>query len=118
MSLMRQIDRALENFDVIWPILTRLDMTANERMAEETAIREHVEMLKQNMPDALYGKRVPSIESLRRKHIRAHNLLATIAVSNIVDSLQEGETRIIKNLAISKIDGEIKVEGAAEEVQE
>ena len=107
--LMRQIDRAVENFDIIWPILERLDMTANEKLAEEAAIKEHVKLLKQNMPGALYGERVPTIKSLKQKHMRAHNLLVAIAVSNIVDSLQEGETVFYKNLAISKTAGKIMV---------
>jgi len=111
MSFMHYLDLALEKwFDKVWEALRKRDLKKIEEQAFKIAFNEHVELLKNNMPDALYGKRVKSIEELKREHMKGLNLLHAAALAKIFETIKEGEEHYYLNLKITKRNGEIHIE--------
>jgi len=111
MSFMHYLDLALEKwFDKVWEALGKRDLKKIEEQAFKIAFNEHVELLKNNMPDALYGKRVKSIEELKREHMKGLNLLHAAALAKIFETIKEGEEHYYLNLKITKRNGEIHIE--------
>ncbi len=104
------IDRVLERFDEIEPILQMVDYSKAREIAFKMAFDRHVELLKANWPGAIYGVRVKPIRELEREYMQTLNLIYAIDICEILDSIQEGEEHYYLNLRFTKRDGRVHVE--------
>jgi len=111
MSFMHYLDLAVKKwFDKVLEALGKRDLESVEETAFKMAYNKHVELLKGNMPDALYGKRVKSIKELQDEYMQGLNLFHAAALAKIFENIKEGEERCFLNLKITKENGEIKIE--------
>jgi len=110
-DVMYYLDLAVNKwFDKVSEALGKRDMKVVEEVAFKMAFNEHVELLRNNMPGALYGEQVKSIYELEREFMRGLNLLHAIALTEIFETIKEGEEHYFLNLKIMKRDGEICIE--------
>lgn len=98
------MDRAVENFDEVWPILMKMDFSKSSEYADKMARRKHFELLKANKN---LLKRVPTISSLSRGYMTGLNWIAAIGVTKILDTVKEGETVIYGGLEFSRVEGDV-----------
>lgn len=105
--IMYWMNRAIENFDQVWSILIKIDNRATKEI-ERLAFKEHIRLLKNNYPDFLYGKRIESIESIKRRYMKGLNLLRAITITKIIKTIKEGESIIYCGIEIKLEDREIK----------
>lgn len=111
MSAMHYLDLAIGKwYDKVLEALGKRDMKVVEEVAFKMAFNKHVELLKDNMPDALYGRRVKSIDELKREFMQGLNLLHAAALAKIFETIKEGEEHYYLNLKIVKRNGEIRIE--------
>ena len=111
MSYMHYLDLAIKKwFPKVWEALGKRDLRSIEETAFKMAFNRHVELLKSNMPGALYGQQVRSIEDLKRKYMGGLNLFHAAALAKIFETIKEGEEHYYLNLKITKENGEIKIE--------
>ena len=103
-SAMYWMDRAVENFDKVWPLLMRIDMSKASEHADKMAQRKHFELLKANKN---LLKRVPTPSSLSKGYMTGLNWIAAIGVTKILDTIKEGETIIYGGLEFSIVEGEV-----------
>ena len=106
-SFMYWMDQAVKHFDEIWPILGMRDMTTVENMTDEMAFKKHVELLKKNWPDALYGKRVKTREAIKDEYMRGFNLFHAAAIAKILGTIKEGQTIRYMNITFQKKKGKV-----------
>jgi len=104
------LDRAVENFDQVWPILNKM-IPIPDDLLFDLAFKEHWRLLQNNYPGFLYGKRVATIKDLEHKHARGVSLIRTAGIAKILDTIQEGETIIYCGVEITKKDGSILSKG-------
>ena len=101
------MDRAIENFEQVWSILIKVENGA-EKEIDRLALNKHVELLKNNYPDFLYGKKVETIESIKRRYMKGINLIRACCIAKILDTIKEGELIIYCGLEIKLECGIIK----------
>lgn len=106
-SFMYWMDRAIQRFDEIWSIMAMRDMATVEDMTDKIAFKKHVELLKKNWPDALYGKRVKTRQAIKNDYIRAFNLFHAAAIAKILGTIKEGQTRHYMNITFQKRNGKV-----------
>jgi len=99
------LDRAVENFDQVMPILDKMTPIP-EDLLFDLAFKEHWRLL-QNNKLWYMGKRVTTIKELERKHGRGTSLIRAAGTAKILDTIQEGETLIYCGVEISKKDDSI-----------
>ena len=98
------MDRAVENFDEVWPILMKMDFSKASEHSDKMARRKHFELLKANKNIL---KRVPTISSLSRGFMKGLNWVAAIGVTKILDTIEEGETIIYGGLEFTRMEGKV-----------
>ena len=103
-GVMYWMDRAVEKYDEVWPILMKIDMSKASEHADKMAQRKHFELLKANRNPL---KRVPTISSLSRGYMKGLNWIAAIGVTKILDTIKEGETIIYGGLEFSRVEGDV-----------
>jgi hypothetical protein len=112
-SFMYWTDQAIKRFDEIWPILGMRDMTAVEDMVDKMAFNKHVELLKKNWPDALYGRRVKTHVAIKRDYMQGFNIFHAAAIAKILGTIKEGETIRYMNIVFQKCKGKLSYEKEA-----
>jgi len=100
------LDRAIENFDQVWPILNKMSPVSDD-LIFDLAYKEHFRLLQNNYPDFLYGKRVATIKTLENHFNRGISLIRAADTAKILDTIQEGETWVYCGVEITKKDGTI-----------
>jgi len=106
-SFMYWMDKAVERVDEIWPILAMRDMTTVEELTGEMAFKKHVELLKKNWPDAIYGKRVKTIQAIKNDYMKGFNLFHAAAIAKILGTIKEGQTIHYMNITFQKTNKKI-----------
>jgi len=99
------LDRAVENFDQVMPILDKMTPIP-EDLLFDLAFKEHWRLL-QNNKLWYMGKRVTTIKELERKHGRGISLIRAAGTARILDTIQEGETLIYCGVEITQKDDSI-----------
>jgi len=111
MNVMKYLDLAAGKWrDKVFEALEKRDLKTVEETAFRMAFNKHVELLKGNMPGALYGKRVRSIDDLKHEFMQGLNLLHAASLAKIFETIEEGEKHYYLNLKITKQNGEIHIE--------
>ena len=111
MSFMYYVDLAIGKwYKKVWEALGKRDLKTVRETAFKMAFNKHVELLKENMPGALYGERVQGLDSLQRDFMQGLNLLHAAALARIFEEIREGEEHYYLNLKITKRKGEIEIE--------
>lgn len=106
-SFMYWMDRAVARFDEIWSIMAMRDMATVEHMTDEMAFKKHVQLLKKNWPDALYGKRVKTREAIKQDYMKGFNLFHAVAIAKILGTIKEGQTIRYMNITFQKCNGKV-----------
>jgi len=104
------LDRAVENFDQVMPILDKMPPISDD-LIFDLAYKEHFRLLQNNYPGFLYGKRVATIKTLENHFNRGISLIRAAGTAKILDTLQEGETRVYCGVEITKKEGSIISKG-------
>ena len=104
------LQKAIDNFDQVEPILMRIDFEPSRKYWEKWAEKEHFKLLQQNK--SLFN-RVPTITSLVAEKMKAQSLLFAMGIAKILGDIKEGETHGYGGLKISKVKGKIVVEKEA-----
>ena len=104
------LDRAVDNFDQVWPILNKMNPVSDD-LIFDLAFKEHFRLLQNNYPGFLYGKRVATIKDLERRFNRGFSLIRAAGTAKILDTIQEGETLIYCGVEITKKDDSIISKG-------
>jgi len=111
MSYTHYLDLASKKwFHKVWEALEKRDLKNVEETAFKMAFDKHVELLKDNIPGALYGEEVKSIKELQREYMQGLNLFHAAALAKIFEEIREGEEHYYLNLKITKRNGEIHIE--------
>ena len=100
------LQKAIDNFDEVWPILQKIDFEPSRKYWEKWAYNKHVQLLKKNK--SLFN-RVQTIQSLVDEKMKAQSLVFACGISKILEDISEGETHYYANLAIRKVEGKIMV---------
>lgn len=101
------MQRAIDNFDEVEPILKKVDFEPARKFWREWAIEEHIKLLKKNK--SLFN-RVPTINQLVADKMKGQSLLFACGIAKILGDIKEGEVHHYVNLKIAKKNGEIVVE--------
>ena len=99
------LDRAMENFEEIEPILLQIDFEPIRKIWEKWAVKEHFRLL-QKLGKSVF-ERVPTMKSLVDEKMEAQSLVFARGIAKILKEIQEGQTRYYVNLKITKKNGEI-----------
>ena len=111
MGFMHYLDLALGKwYRKVMEALAMRDIETIRKHAFKMAFNEHTRLLKRNMPDALYGRRVKTVEELEREYMQGLNLLHAASLAKIFETIREGEVQYYLNLKITKQNGEVKIE--------
>lgn len=100
------LDRAIENFDQVWPILNKMAPISDD-IIFNLAYKEHFKLLQNNYPDFLYGKRVATIKELENHFNRGISLIRAAGTAKILDTIQESETIFYCGVEITRNAGSI-----------
>jgi len=100
------LQRAIDNFDQVGPILWKIDFEPARKMWEDKAIKEHIKRLKTNK--SIFN-RVTPINVLLQEKMKGQSFIFACGIQKILEDIQEGETHHYVNLSISKINGKITV---------
>lgn len=103
---MSLLQKAIDNFDQVEPILMKIDFEPARKHWEKWAVKEHIRLLKNNK--SLFN-RVTTMKMLVSEKMKGQSLLFACGIQKILEKLKDGETRYYVNLKISKIDGKITV---------
>ena len=106
-SFMYWLDRAIQQPERIMEIMMMRDMKPVEDIADKIAFEKHVELLKKNWPDALYGKRVKTIGALKQDYMKGFNVFHAAAIAKILGTIKEGQTRCYMGITFEKRKGKI-----------
>jgi len=110
-GFMYYLDLAIKKwFQEVWQAMNMIDYEPIKEIAFKYAFNKHVELLKKNMPDALYGERVESLDLIQQRYMKGMNLLIASALAKVFETIKEGEEVEFANLRIRMIEGEIKIE--------
>lgn len=103
---MSLLQKAIDNFDQVEPILTKIDFEPARKYWEDWAVKEHIRLLKNNK--SLFS-RVTPMKMLVSEKMKGQSFLFACGIQKILDDIKDGETRYYVNLEISKVDEKITV---------
>jgi len=110
-ELMYYMDLAIRKWHKkVMEALGKRDLKTIKNQVFKMAFNKHIELLKQNYPQAFYGKRVKTIKELQQEYMQGLNLLHAIALAKIFETIKEGEEHYYLNLKITKKQGKINIE--------
>lgn len=109
--LVALLQDAIDNFEEIEPILSKIDFEPSRKIWEKWAVKEHFRLL-QKLGKSVF-ERVPTMKSLVAEKMKAQSLVFAMVIGKILEEIEEGQTRQYVNLRISKKQGKIIVEDAS-----
>ena len=104
---MSLLQRAIDNFDQVEPILMKIDFEPARKHWKKWAVTEHIRLLKENK--SLFN-RVTPMKDLVAEKMKGQSLIFACGIAKILDDIKEGEIHHYVNLKITKTKGKIIVE--------
>jgi len=100
------LQKAIDNFEEVWPILQKVDFEPSRKYWEKWAYKKHFRLLQKNK--SLFN-RVQTIQSLVDEKMKAQSLIFAAGIAKILGDIKEGETHHYANLKITKEKGRVHV---------